>query len=81
MGVSENVVYPKKTNGFADHYPVFKNGYFIGNIPNIFRQTHMGYSLGFEKMWNGAMAQLGKLICKSWRIEAHRSVSLQEGMK
>ena len=24
MGVSENVVYPKKPNGFADHYPVFK---------------------------------------------------------
>ena len=24
MGVSENVVYPILTNGFADHYPVFK---------------------------------------------------------
>ena len=24
MGVPENVVYPKKPNGFADHYPVFK---------------------------------------------------------
>ena len=24
MGLSENVVYPKKPNGFADHYPVFK---------------------------------------------------------
>ena len=24
MGVSENVVYPEKPNGFADHYPVFK---------------------------------------------------------
>ena len=23
MGVSENVVYPEKPNGFADHYPVF----------------------------------------------------------
>ena len=21
MGMSENVVYPEKTNGFADHYP------------------------------------------------------------
>ena len=41
MGLSENVVYPEKPNGFADHYPVFKNGYFIGNIPNIFRQTHV----------------------------------------
>ena len=41
MGVSENVVCPIVPNGFADHYPVFKNGYFIGNIPNIFRQTQM----------------------------------------
>ena len=24
MGLSENVVYPEKPNGFADHYPVFK---------------------------------------------------------
>jgi ABC-type protease/lipase transport system fused ATPase/permease subunit len=23
MGLSENVVYPKKPNGFADHYPYF----------------------------------------------------------
>ena len=27
MGASENVVYPIVPNGFADHYPVFKNGY------------------------------------------------------
>ena len=27
MGVSENVVYPIVPNGFADHYPVLKNGY------------------------------------------------------
>ena len=39
--VTENVVYPIVPNGFADHYPVMKNGYFIGNIPNIFRQTHI----------------------------------------
>ena len=26
MGVSENVVYPIVPNGFADHYPVLKNG-------------------------------------------------------
>ena len=37
LGLSENVVYPIVPNGFADHYPVMKNGYFIGNIPNIFR--------------------------------------------
>ena len=41
MGVSENVVYPIVPNGFADHYPVIKKGYFIGSIPNIFRQTHL----------------------------------------
>ena len=26
LGVSENVVYPIVPNGFADHYPVLKNG-------------------------------------------------------
>ena len=26
LGVSENVVYPIVPNGFADHYPVSKNG-------------------------------------------------------
>ena len=36
MGVSENVVYPIVPNGFADHYPVMKNGYFIGNINPTF---------------------------------------------
>ena len=35
------IVYPIVPNGFADHYTVLKNGYFIGNIPNIFRQTHV----------------------------------------
>ena len=43
MGVSENVVYPKKPNGFADHYPYYINGYFIGNLPNIFRQSQISY--------------------------------------
>ena len=41
---------------------------------------HMGYSLGwFEKMWNGAMAsgEIDLQIVAS----AHRTVSLQEGMK
>ena len=36
MGVSENVVYPIVPNGFADHCPVFKNDYFIGNINPTF---------------------------------------------
>ena len=35
-GVSENVVYPIVPNGFADHYPVMKNGYFIGKIKPTF---------------------------------------------
>ena len=34
-GLSENVVYPIVPNGFADHYPVSKNGYFIGGIPHF----------------------------------------------
>ena len=41
MGVSENVVYPEKPNDFADHEIPMKNGHFIGNRPNIFRQTHI----------------------------------------
>ena len=36
MGVSENVVYPIVPNGFADHYPYEKYGYFIGNINPTF---------------------------------------------
>ena len=36
MGVSENVGKTPKPNGFADHYPVLKNGYFIGNINPTF---------------------------------------------
>ena len=39
------IVYPIVPNGFADHYPVSKWLAIIGNIPNIFRQTHMGKSL------------------------------------
>ena len=45
MGLSENVVYPFLRNGFADHYPVFKWLAIIGNIPNIFRHTHMIHDL------------------------------------
>ena len=40
MGLSENREKPMVPNGFADHYSVFKNGYFIGIYP-IFRQTQM----------------------------------------
>ena len=42
LGVSENrLVYPIVPNGFHDTLIPMKNDYFIGNIPNIFRQTHM----------------------------------------
>ena len=30
-----------RPNGFADHEIPFLNGYLFGNIPQIFRQTHM----------------------------------------
>ena len=36
MGVSENRLNPIVPNGFADHYPVMKNGYFIGKINPTF---------------------------------------------
>ena len=36
MGVSENVVYPKKPNGFADHYPYEKWLAIIRNINPTF---------------------------------------------
>ena len=31
--LSENVVYPEKPNGFADHYPVFKWLFHWGYTP------------------------------------------------
>ena len=39
MGVSENVVYPIVPNGFADPYPYYINGYFIGKIITQHFQT------------------------------------------
>ena len=39
MGVSENSV-PHCTQWFSWSLSLL-NGYFIGNIPNIFRQTHI----------------------------------------
>ena len=42
MGVLLKIgVYPIVPNGFADQTIPMKNGYFIGNIPNIFKQTHI----------------------------------------
>ena len=35
------IVYPIVPNGFHDHYPYEKWLAIIGNIPNIFRQTHI----------------------------------------
>ena len=43
-----------KPNGFADLIP-FLNGYFIGNIPNIFRQTHVVHSNG-RSQWDICLA-------------------------
>ena len=40
MALSENVVYPEKPNGFADHYPVFKWLFHWGYTP-FFKHTHM----------------------------------------
>ena len=49
-----------------------KNGYFIGNIPNIFRQTHMVYSMAV----NLKSSELGLLyrfrsICGSRNRQIH----------
>ena len=46
---------PIVPNGFADHYPVFKWLAIIGNIPNIFRQTHLSSMKQFRaqgRNWN-----------------------------
>ena len=55
MGVSENVVYPEKPNGFADHYPVFKWLAIIGNINPTFSD---------KAIWENMMEHLGSAI---WR--------------
>ena len=52
IGVSENRLNPEKPNGFADHYPYEKWLAIIGNIPNIFRQTHIG-SLSISLLLSG----------------------------
>ena len=45
VGVSENVVYPIVPNGFADHYPVMKNGWLsLGILTQHFQvQTHVPF--------------------------------------
>ena len=73
MGVSENVVYPIVPNGFADHEIPFLNGYFIGNIPNIFRQSHIDpyrYTVIFnvKQLWCWPNYVAVKAIC---RISEH----------
>ena len=53
MGVSENVGKTPKPNGFADHYPVLKNGYFIGNINPTFSDKPLClFALCLEKNLN-----------------------------
>ena len=34
---------PEKPNGFADHDPVFKNGYFTGNINPFPKRSDSGF--------------------------------------
>ena len=46
MGVSENVVYPEKPNGFADPYP-YQMAISLGIYP-IFRQTHIHNSISIH---------------------------------
>ena len=48
MGLSENSV-PRKTQWFCWSLSLL-NGYFIGNIPNIFRQTHIN-TRSAENSW------------------------------
>ena len=48
MGVSENSV-PLHPMVLLIIIPM-KNGYFIGNIPNIFRQTHINPAISSSKI-------------------------------
>ena len=45
-----------------------KNCYFIGNIPNIFRQTHilLGYSLKFRPLISGVNVNLLEAAAPKW---------------
>ena len=45
LGLSENVVYPEKPNGFADHYPIFKWLAIIGNINPTFSDKPIWWNL------------------------------------
>jgi hypothetical protein len=47
MGLSENVVYPQKPNGFADHYPYFLWLFHWGYSPfsDIPRSTKQGLDM------------------------------------
>ena len=49
MGLSENRENPIVPNGFADHYPVLKNGYFIGNINPTFSDKPIW---GYKQTYN-----------------------------
>ena len=54
MGLSENVVYPEKPNGFADHYPVFKWLFHWGYTPfsDIPRWTKCFFSDEYQNIQN-----------------------------
>ena len=43
----------------------FLNGYFIGNIPNIFRQTHIDYLYIYLSGYAGYIGYYGLFIPKS----------------
>ena len=51
VGVSENRLKHIVPNGFADHYPVLKNVYFIGNINPTFSDKPMVFFFFFPMLW------------------------------
>ena len=59
MGVSENVVYPEKPNGFADHYP-YSMAISLGIYP-IFRQTQIIPWIKFNVTYDDVFAYMHAL--------------------
>ena len=62
LGVSENVVYPEKPNGFADHYPYEKWLAIIANINPTFSDNPKHYPLVMTNiaMERSTMLLIGK---------------------
>ena len=61
LGLSENVVYPEKPNGFADHEIPTKWLAIIGGLDPIFRHIHLGIGSATETH------SLSVLQSSSWR--------------